>query len=368
MPDKKLLWITNAISKDLYAPFEVEKDSDYYLDLRDKYNLLLKNAKKAKADTESIGIINKYKKRILESLRAYYAGDIIAAHKKIRNLVKECVDDKFAVSAVNNSFAFPGLGPEVQFFRARLGNPRGFKAKEMLHLPYSLRGKTGNYRFSIPGVPSLYLGNSSYACWIELGRPAEVEFNVSPVLLEGDQRIFNLAVMNRDFHGLNDGEADRVHTWLRLMMLMIATSYRVKEPNRTFKSEYIVSQSVMLACKKLGLDGIAYYSRRVTDQVFALAAVNVALFTEYKFGKEYSEMCNHVMIGDSFNYQTFKQLGPANTDAAYELRTAQAGSGTVIGSYDRKYSYGMTDFCQFDKFLFKGWNRDKITWGNALND
>lgn len=65
----------------------------------------------------------------------------------------------------------------------------------MLHLPFPMRGKTGNYRFSIPGIPSLYLGNSSYACWLELGRPAEYKFNVSPVVLDGSQKIFNLAVM-----------------------------------------------------------------------------------------------------------------------------------------------------------------------------
>lgn len=368
MVTKNLLWITKAIDQKLNAPFEIEKDSEYYPDLRDKYLTLLSDAKKANADAESIRIIEKFRDRIQTAVRYYYKGNIISSHQKIKNLVKDCIDNPFAVSEVNKSFAFPGAGPEVQFFRARLGNPRGFKAKDMLHLPYSLRGRTGNYRFSIPGVPSLYLGNSSYACWIELGRPAEVEFNVSPVLVDEKQRILNLAVMNRDFLHLNDGKANRVHTWLKLLMLMIATSYRIKEQGRTFKSEYIVSQSIMLACKQLGLDGVAYYSHQVTDQVFAGAAVNVALFAEYKFGQEYSDICNHIMIGNSFNYQTFKQLGFANTDAAYELRTAQAGTRTIIGSYDRQYRYGMTDFCRFDKFLFKGWKREDITWGNALSE
>lgn len=168
MATRKLLWITKAIDQKLYAPFEIEKDSEYYPDLRDKYLTLLNDAKKAKADAESIRIIEKYRDRIQTAVRDYYKGNIISSHQKIKNLVKDCIDDSFAVSEVNKSFAFLGAGPEVQFFRARLGNPRGFKAKDMLHLPYSLRGCTGNYRFSIPGVPSLYLGNSSYACWIEL--------------------------------------------------------------------------------------------------------------------------------------------------------------------------------------------------------
>ncbi len=60
----------------------------------------------------------------------------------------------------------------------------------MMYLPISLRSKSGNYRFSIPGNPSLYLANSSYGCWIETGFPADIDFNVSsPVLLDGKQKI-----------------------------------------------------------------------------------------------------------------------------------------------------------------------------------
>ena len=51
-------------------------------------------------------------------------------------------------------------------------------------------------------------------------------------------------------------------------MLMVATSYKINESGRTFKSEYIVSQAVMMACKKLGYDGVAYFSRRVSDVSF----------------------------------------------------------------------------------------------------
>ena len=160
-------------------------------------------------------------------------------------------------------------------------------AKDMSHLPYSLRAKSGNYRFSIPGNPSYYLSNSSYGCWIETGFPPDIEFNVSPVLLDGTQTIFNLAVSIRDISCLNECERERVHTWIKLLMLTMATSYTINEPGRSFKSEYIISQSIMMACKKLGYDGVAYYSKRVSDEIFARCAVNLALFVDYK--NEYSE-------------------------------------------------------------------------------
>ena len=65
-----LTWLTNHfICKELYAPFVLDKDCDYEKDLRKKYNLVLKQAKAAGADIDSIAIINKYKKKVLESLR-----------------------------------------------------------------------------------------------------------------------------------------------------------------------------------------------------------------------------------------------------------------------------------------------------------
>lgn len=367
----KLDWVENFIIKELYAPYVVEWDQDYYIDLRAKYKLLYDTAKKAGADEESLKIIKKYSDKVKESLRLYYDGSISKAHTVIRNLVKGCENDSLAASTITNSEAFPGIkGTEIQFFRARLSDDaKSFKAKEMLHLPLSMRGKTGNYRFSIPGIPSLYLGNSSYACWIELGCPPEYKFNVAPVVLDGNQKIFNLAVMSRSWWKLDELEEAKVHCWLKLLILMMATSYTVKENGRIFKSEYIVSQSIMLACKELGYDGVAYFSKRVSDEIFAYAAINLALFTPYQSNKKYSTVCEHIKIDDSFNYSMYKQLGRINRDHTYELRLLRTGITTNIGEYreERQFQYATTEFCAFDKFLFATWKqKDEIEWGNAL--
>lgn len=367
----KLTWVKNFIIRDLYAPYVVEKDEDYYKDLTERYKLLYDTAKKAGADKESLKIIKKYSKRIEKSISLYYDGNVVKAHTMIRKLVKGCEKNSLAVNTLINSEAFPGIkGTEIQFFRARLSDDaNAFKAKDMLHLPLSMRGKTGNYRFSIPGIPSLYLGNSSYACWIELGCPPEYKFNVAPVVLDGNQKIFNLAVMSRNWSRLDELEDKKVYCWLKLLILMIATSYVVKENGRIFKSEYIVSQSIMLACKELGYDGVAYFSKRVSDEIFAYAAINLALFTPYQNDKKYSIVCEHIKIDDSFNYSMYKQLGRTERERAYELRLLRTGIATNIGEYrrNRQFQYAMTEFCAFDKFLFSTWNnKDEVSWGNAL--
>ena len=367
----KLTWVKDSIIKDLYAPYVVGTDEDYYKDLRTKYKLLYDVAKTAGADEESLKIIKKYSDKVKESIRLYYGGSISKSHNIIRRLVKGCEGDTLAVNTIINSAAFPGTkGTEIQFFRARLGDDvKSYKAKDMLHLPLTMRGKTGNYRFSIPGIPSLYLGNSSYACWIELGCPADYKLNVAPVVLEGNQKIFNLAVMSRNWWELDELEESKVHCWLKLIILMMATSYTVEESGRIFKSEYIVSQSIMLACKELGYDGVAYFSKRVSDEVFAFAAINLALFAPYQNGRKYSAVCEHIKVDDSFNYSMYKQLGRINRECTYELRLLHSGVRTNIGEYreERQFQYATTEFCAFDKFLFATWKqKDEIEWGNAL--
>ena len=366
-----LTWLMNGFScKELYAPFKINKDTDYQNDLKQKYNIVMEQAKKAKADDESLNIINAFSTKILKSLELYYKADIAESNNIILELVKEIGDNSFAVDSIINSDAFPGIkSNELQFFRSRLGTPnKTFTAKDMLHLPSSLRSKSGNYRFSIPGNPSMYLANSSYGCWIEMGCPAEIDFNVSPILLEGNQKIFNLAISIRDFRCLKNFEKERVHCWLKLYLLSIATCYVIKEENRTFKSEYIISQSLMMACKKMQYDGIAYYSRRVDNEVFALCAINLVLFVDYV--GEYSEMIKHMKIDDAFNYSLYKQLNNSLKNKVYELRSTYTGYITNIGSFERQYPYRETDFYGFDKFLFTTWRdrpddkaKDKISWG-----
>lgn len=373
MTEVGLSWLNNNfICKELYAPFILSKDADYIKDLNKKFLVLQKQAEQAGADNESLRIIKKYKSKIVKSLKCYYSADISKSNIIIYNLLKDIGEDDFAVNQLNKSYAFQSnTAGELQFFRCRLGNPsKSFNAKEMMFLPEEMRAKSGNYRFSIPGNPSLYLANSSYGCWIETGFPSEIDFNVAPVLLDGTQKIFNLAVTIRDYTRLNEFEPNRVHCWIKLLMLSLATSYRITEEGRTFKSEYLISQSIMMACKKLGYDGVAYYSKRVEDELFAICAINLALFVDYD---DKSSIIKHMKMDDSFNYTLYKQLDHSLKYKTYDMSSVATGLITNIGNYTRQYPYRETDFFHFDQFLFYTWRdkinalgKDKMDWGDFI--
>ena len=362
-----LSWIRNFSDKEIHAPFSVKTDNDYIIDLRKRFSHFCDLLHRASADEESIEIAEYYTNMVCKALDSYYKGKITSYHSIIKSLVQCCEDDELALSYLNHSRAFQGdHGSEIQFFRARLNHEITiFPPQEMVHIPFDKRSKSGNYRFSIPGVISSYLANSSYGCWIELGRPPEQEFNVSPIVLDDEQKIFNLAVMSRDCSQLDDGDEKRVHCWIKLLILMIATSYRVDEKDRTFKSEYIISQSIMLACKELNYDGVAYYSKRVDNELFSLAAINLALFAEYQPDQKYGSICQHLKVDESLNFQFFKQLSQSVTFKEYPLRVVRTPLITNIGSFHRQYSYRETAFYFFDRYLFSRWDdKDTIEWGN----
>ena len=89
---------------------------------------------------------------------------------------------------------------------------------------------------------------------------------------------------------------------------VIATSFRILERNRTFRSEYIISQLLMQAAKIIGLDGIAYSSKRITALEAYPQCVNLAVIcdnsTENEIG-EYSHKCKEIQLTEPELFSEF---------------------------------------------------------------
>ena len=99
----KLNWLNNSgfITKKLYAPFAVEKDSEYLQDLSSRYDILFKQAQGAGADKKSIDIIDEYREMILGALEKYYEADIAQCNAIIEELIQDIGDNPLAVDKVN---------------------------------------------------------------------------------------------------------------------------------------------------------------------------------------------------------------------------------------------------------------------------
>ncbi|MBQ2823747.1 MAG: hypothetical protein IJF18_04135 [Oscillospiraceae bacterium] len=359
-------WIANLDNKGLTTPFKVKYDNEYFPALKMMLEDLVNRFRIAGMEDTFVEAIDAYQKEIVNSIEKYYCGDLVNAQLIINKIINEFLEPP-AITGINDSIAFPNNGTEIQFFRARLSdNVIDFPANEMLHIPFKKRSIVKSERFSIPGLPCLYLGNSSYACWIEMGCPADHRFNVSPIVLDNTQKVLNLTVTLGDLYQFNEKELEwskkqkdnYLLNILKLMILTFCTSYKVDEQNRNFKSEYIISQMIMLACKSRGLDGITYYSKQVSSEVFACTAgVNLVLFASYNGEEELSSICEHIKIGDSYNFSMFKQLLPSMTYKGYELSVMHTPYIRNIGSLKRQIPYNDTMFYEFDKYLFANWDK-----------
>lgn len=363
-------WVKQLNYEEYCTPFVINNDNEYVSALESKLKSLIDNFEFCGADSDIIEIAKDTCRKIINSIDLYYKGDIVDAQTIINELINSFDDDSYAITGINNSIAFPGFGQEnleVQFFRARLSERvEGYKANEMLHIPFNKREIIKSQRFSIPGLPCLYLGNTTYDCWIELGRPADYMFNVSPALLDNTQKVLNLAVSIRYFYEYLTPKdtcdvaemKKEMLTLLKLVILNICTSYRVINDDRNFKSEYIVSQMIMLACKKRGLDGIAYFSKRIISEMFSsIYSVNLVLFANYNHENSLSEICEHIEIDNSFNFSMYKQLLPSLKYKKYRLRVDNSPFIAGINESKKIFPYKETEFHDFDEFLFANWKR-----------
>lgn len=356
-------------TKDNYRfPKKINKDKDYFSEVLKFMDVLIDDLRSNDIEQAYINIAEEYKCLFESVLTKYYAGKIIDAYNLINDLIREYKDNRIIFSKLSKSYSFNYYTIENKkwnefiFFRARTGDIENENKENVLkHTPFDMISKIGSNRFSIPGQPCLYLGSTSYACWIEMGKPSDREFNVGCILLNKDYEILNLSTDITVF--LNaistlSQESDK-QMMFKSYLLSQVTSFCVMEEKRNFKSEYIISQLITLACKSNDIEGISYISKRVSSNVFGHnIGMNLALFVPYEQGKKYSDIMETDMkIGRPVNYAYFEKLKRASLCFSIERFPYEYSQKiTNIGDFEEQNPYTETNFYDFDKYL------RQITW------
>ena len=188
-----------------------------------------------------LGTINTIRDQLDTLLNRYLDGDIVGAIDLAHSLLS-CIP----LSSIEaNSY----------FYRAR-PNETGFlyTKDEMFHIPYELRYKITNQRYSISGLPCLYLGSSIYLCWEELERPDYQKCNFCAFNNINPLWIFDIRIPP----ALSSKED------IYRICLALACSLKTQK-DHTFKLEYIIPQCLLHAITtepRYAHDGvgICYYS------------------------------------------------------------------------------------------------------------
>lgn len=375
---------------DFELPREVEKDSDYMTDLEiyleKYYEHINKNLRQY---PESVRGIEENIELIKQCLSNYYDGRLADAYNNIKKiLVKYASGDdltEFVVASIGDNYAFRGNAPKgirpaihstedtekiydkmlkhnLTFFKARVDNEK-INGKDMLHIPFDKRDIVSTQRFSIPGIPCIYLSTSSYGAWIEMGCPESSQFQVSSIQVPSNMRILNLCMQQYQIDGMSSSigsseEEKQAKACLEIFPLVIATSYRVKKKERKFKSEYIISQILMQVCGEIGIDGVAYLSKRTKDLYAYPQAVNLAIAIPDNRNSQYWKRASEVKFTEPIRFIDFLSKGIRNkgVDQEFlsyvnEIYKENYSKGVYLGN--KEIEYIKTDFSAFDEYILQ---------------
>lgn len=256
-----------------FPPY-VQQEDKYIIDvvneLVDNYIAILREVDDV--EYQSIGVkkttvINKVKsvkKVIIDAIEYYLKGQFGEACNRIYK--------SFFDSKNSDRVRIAGrLETKPLLFRVRSSDSGHlYKDREMFHIPFELRGKVQNQRYSISGYPCLYLGSSIYVCWEELERPGIDTSNIVTIKNNDYLYVVNL---------LMPGTSDSINkNTLYRIPLVIACSLKVHNTRNSFKAEYILSQIILQCILKRNneggfifrgkvrlIDGIRYLSTHYND-------------------------------------------------------------------------------------------------------
>jgi len=283
---------------------------------------------------------------ILTATSSIFGGNTAKAYDMFSETIKYL--EPFLTSPDKN---FVQLNP-THLFKARKTMDGQFGLKDMFHVPFEKRYETSTTRFSLPGVPCLYLANSIYTCWEELDRPVFSQMPVSRYELKGKNFKFLDLSNNRKFiiHSLKpkvyvenaaisrEKEKELFESIIELIKtfvlprfintypLFAACYIKVFNKDFYFKPEYIFPQMLMQwIMTQNDIDGIKYLSTKskALNNPWSLRgnffnyAIPIQSFQKIGYCPKMAEMIN---LTEPLTYELFSVINPvkANTLLDYE--------------------------------------------------
>lgn len=226
---------------------------------------------------------------IQDAIHLERRGETWKAQQEIHEIIDNYCHERFFVNPMTSNFAFRGTAAfhdkdedemeprqreALTFFRCRTGK---FQKREDLYpLPSNKLSFCSAQRYSLAGIPCLYLATTTYCCWMEIGRPEEFSASSYKPTESGKKlRILNLAFSQKQMHNLSK---DSRAAYL-LFPLVMAVSVAVKNPraDANFRPEYTISHLVMRCLSEFGIDGVAYCSSRIDDVLGFPHTINLAI-------------------------------------------------------------------------------------------
>lgn len=196
--------------------------------------------------------------KIIEILQAYLKGYPNQAYEILSNTLTGDIQEWLKYSYDFKTSEMDG----VRLYRMRIDRENVSDRKDIFHVPYEKRHIITSQRYSIPGLPCLYLGGSLYTCWLEMERPRLEDVSVAAFHLANGQNIkfLNLHV-NPAWVLENNVNNVFMESYIKYWPLFAVCSTRDYIPTANFKPEYIIPQLLLQwVTQNSDIDGIKFFS------------------------------------------------------------------------------------------------------------
>lgn len=333
---------------------KVKNDNKVYCSLCFELNNYCNHLKEIDSQLAATAIL--LKDGIIECFEKYYQGNLVEACKTMNSLITTHQDDLYIHSlAGDNTNITMYSDVNKDMYRGVIGDyTQKIDREYMLHIPFNKRQLVTTQRFSIPGVPCLYLGQSLLTVWEELNRPTLDNLFVSRFELDKDIKVLDLALNWFDLESNKESLTPKlIRTYLLNNILRIACHIHVTENNRSFKSEYIIPQLVFIAISNTNLaQGIRYTSIKAPNDSY--------IFANYAFIAVQENLCNtNAKLSDSLkkiskctypiNIGLYQKAHPLNS---LDGRNLYKRSTPVVINKEYQTNYKYTDFYELETAMY----------------
>ncbi|MDD3567899.1 MAG: hypothetical protein PHT92_05815 [Bacteroidales bacterium] len=345
----------NQYIKNLSPPFISNENESYFSSLENKFEIFIKyleisEFKKILSSDDYLNI-KTISKSVLNAIDEYLKGKSGTSYRIIENVLGS---KNFNLE--NTTYQ---LCNENSLIRIRKSKTNLHKRNELFHIPFNQRQKVAKQRYSIEGLPCLYLAATSYTAWLELNKPSFNELWVSAFRATRNIPIFDLSYtlskLKNDYLNKIISKNETIDK-LKLFPIVLATSFRVKYPNDFFHQEYIISGKLLQwIVNNTSFKGIRFLSTKLESYEnfeYLWCASNFVIPPENHIKEElYNEFLkNAFRITKPQNWSVLLAYSNAGEVTAYN-----EGGGN-FGEYTKEQSLSLKNLnSNIDDLFFKNY-------------
>jgi len=368
----------------LNPPFDLKNDiiadfgerCDKYIKILTEYKSI--NTTRFRFDL-LISRVNELKCGIENCFRDFLSGDIKEAYISLEKTLEAEVIYKhiqhitIPLKSICNN--------DKPLYRVRKSDTPLSKRNEIFHIPFSRRHLVSAQRYSVDGLPCLYLGTSLYVCWQEMNKPDFDKLYISAFTTNDEKsKILNFAPSLLDHIPQDESSTttpnQRKISYLTLWPLIIACSYKKTHPDSKFNQEYIVSNLLMQWISqriRSQIVGVSYFSTHMKKTKHSLRSINVVFppkatykqTTEFDYSPKLASLFKLTspvswQVLKTLDYQLTFEKNEEQEEAINHLKDRETHSGIQDFDVDLVKLYPLTDFYKLEVSVDKLFSYESI--------